>query len=292
MKMNKDEPLQHKARKEIQSMSYYGYTRVSTETQAEHGYGLDAQRAEIEKYAQKNGITLADFFTDAGVSGAAKDTADDNEAISKRAGLLELLATVQEGDSVIVLNTSRLWRSDVTKVLIRREMMKRKARIISIEQPRYDLYATDPNDRLIAGMLELLDEWDRASIALKLARGRTVKAKGGDKPAGVTPYGYRYTEDKKSVIIDEEEAQLVRYMFTEGQKGKTLAQITDALNDKGYQTRRGGEWTRGSVRAILRNRFYIGELQHQGKAIQGTHEALISKIQFGKVASQLEKRHR
>ncbi len=273
-------------------MAYYGYMRVSTETQAEHGYGLDAQRSEIEKYAAKNGLTVADYFTDAGVSGAAKDTADDSEAISKRAGLLELLATISEGDSVIVLNTSRLWRSDVTKVLIRREMIKRKAQIISIEQPRYDLYATDPNDRLIAGMLELLDEWDRASIALKLARGRTVKAKGGDKPAGVTPYGYKYADDKKSVIVDQAEAQLVKFMFTEGQKGRSLAEITDALNGKGYLTRRGNAWTRGSVRAILRNRFYIGELQHQGKAITGTHEALISKIQFGKVAAQLDRRHK
>lgn len=273
-------------------MAYYGYTRVSTETQAEHGYGLDAQRDEIEKYAAKNGLTVAEYFTDAGVSGAAKDTADDNEAISKRAGLLDLLATVNEGDTVIVLNTSRLWRSDVTKVLIRREMMKRKARIVSIEQPRYDLYATDPNDRLIAGMLELLDEWDRASIALKLARGRATKAKGGDKPAGVCPYGYEYAEDKKSVIVNAAEAQLVKYMFTEGQKGRSLAEITDALNAKGYLTRRGNAWTRGSVRAILRNRFYIGVLQHQGKEIPGTHEALISKIQFGKVGAQLDKRHR
>ena len=273
-------------------MAYYGYMRVSTETQAEHGYGLEDQRNEIDRYAEKNGLTIADYFADEGVSGAAKDTAEDDEAVSKRAALLEMLATINEGDSVIVLNTSRLWRSDITKVLIRRELKKRKAKIISIEQPQFDLYATNPNDRLIAGMLELLDEWDRASIALKLARGRATKAKGGDKPAGVCPYGYEYAEDKKSVIVNQAEAQLVRFMFTEGQKGRSLAEITDALNGKGYLTRRGNAWTRGSVRAILHNRFYIGELQHQGKTIQGTHEALISKIQFGKVAAQLDRRHK
>ena len=273
-------------------MAYYGYMRVSTETQAEHGYGLDAQKSEIEKYAAKNGLEVTEFFTDAGVSGAAKDTADDNEAISKRAGLLDLLATVNEGDTVIVLNTSRLWRSDVTKVLIRREMMKRRAMIVSIEQPRYDLYATDPNDRLIAGMLELLDEWDRASIALKLARGRTTKAKGGDKPAGVCPFGYQYADDRKSVVIDPTEAAVVRYMFTEGQKGKSLSEITAGLNAKGILTRRGNAWTRGSVQAILRNRFYVGELQHQGKPIQGSHEPIVSKVQFGKVGAQLDQRHK
>ena len=273
-------------------MSIYAYMRVSTETQAEKGYGLDAQRAEIDKYAHDNGLTITDYFTDAGVSGAAKETAEDGEQISKRAGLLELLATISEGDAVLVLNTSRLWRGDNTKVLIRRELMKRKARIISIEQPKYDLYAKDPNDRLIAGIIELLDEWERLSIALKLARGRTVKAKGGDKPAGVTPYGYEYAADKKSVTVIEEEAALVRFMFSEGQKGKTLAEIMEALNGKGVLTRRGNGWTRGSIRAILRNRFYIGELDHQGKAIKGNHEGLVSRVQFGKVQAQLEKRHK
>ena len=273
-------------------MKVYAYMRVSTETQAEKGYGLDTQRTEIEKYAEENGITIADYFTDAGVSGAAKATAEDSEAISKRAGLLELLSSINEEDAILVLNTSRLWRSDNTKVLIRRELMKRNAKIISIEQPKYDIYAKDPNDLLIAGIIELLDEWERLSIALKLARGRAVKAKGGDKPAGVCPYGYQYAEDKKRVIVNSQEAQLVRFMFTEGQKGRTLAQIADALNDKAILTRRGNEWSRGSIRAILRNRFYIGELDHQGKSIKGNHEALISKVQFGKVQVQLERRHK
>lgn len=274
------------------ALTVYAYMRVSTETQADKGYGLDVQRAEIDKYAKDNGITISDYFTDAGVSGAAKDTAEDGEAISKRAGLLDLLATISEGDAVLVLNTSRLWRSDNTKVLVRREIMKRHAKIISIEQPKYDIYATDPNDRLIAGIIELLDEWERLSIALKLARGRTIKAKGGDKPAGVCPYGYQYAEDKKSVIVSEQEAQLVKFMFTEGQKGRTLTQIADALNDKGIVTRQGKAWCRGSVRAILRNSFYTGELSHQGKPIKGNHDPIISKVQFGKVAAQLERRHK
>ena len=182
-------------------MRFYGYARVSTETQAEKGYGLDTQQGEIRKFAAAHGLTIENIFVDAGISGAIKDT-DDDEAITKREALMDLLSVIEEGDTVIVLNTSRLWRSDNTKVLIRRELMKKKVKLISIEQPQYDLYTVNPNDRLVAGMMELLDEWERLSIALKLARGRTVKAKGGDKPAGVCPLGYKYAADKKSVIID------------------------------------------------------------------------------------------
>lgn len=269
----------------------YAYTRVSTETQAEKGGGLEVQRQQIDKYAADNGITITQYFTDAGISGAVKDDEAD-DAISKRPALIEMLAALKDGDTVIVLNTSRLWRSDTAKVIIRRELLKRHAHVIAVENQRFDLYAKNPNDRFMDGIMELMDEWERLTIAMKLAKGRTSKAKNGDKPAGVCPYGYQYSADKKHVEVNAAEAQLVKFMFTEGQKGRTLGQIADALNAKAILTRNGKEWSRGSVRAILRNPFYTGELSHQGKPIKGNHEPIISKIQFGKVSAQLDKRHK
>lgn len=270
---------------------YYGYCRVSTETQAEKGFGLAAQEQAIKKYTRENSLQLERLFMDEGISGNLKDT-DDDEAISKREALMELLAMLEKGDTVIVLNTSRLWRSDMTKAIIRRELMKREARIISIEQPKYDLYTKDPNDYLINAIMEALDVYERMSISLKLARGRTVKAKGGDKPAGVCPFGYQYTSDKKHVEICQEEAATVRLMFTEGQKGKSLNQIADMLNERNITTRRGKQWSAGNVQVVLRNAFYTGELQHQGKAIKGNHAPIISKVQFGKVQAQIDRRRR
>lgn len=270
---------------------YYGYTRVSTETQSEKGFGLDAQREAIEKYATQNNIQLAGFFVDAGISGNLKDD-DEDDAINKRQGLIELLAAMQDGDSVVVLNTSRLWRSDMTKAIVRRELIKRGAHVVSIEQPQYDLYSKSPNDYLINTIMGALDVYERMSINLKLARGRTVKAKTGAKPAGLCPYGYDYAPDKKSVVVVPSEAQIVKFMFTEGQKGRSLGQIADALTEKGLQTRQGNAWQKGSIRAILRNEFYTGTLYHAGQPIKGTHEPIISKVQFGKVQAQLEKRHK
>lgn len=272
-------------------MAYYAYTRVSTETQAEKGGGLETQRQNIDTYCAQHGITLTATYTDAGISGAVKDD-DDDAAITRRPALVEMLAALNEGDTVIVMNTSRLWRSDTAKVLIRRELLKRHANVIAIENPRFDLYAANPNDRFMDGIMELMDEWERLSIALKLAKGRTAKAMTGMKPAGTCPFGYRWSEDRKRVEVNPEEAKAVKMMFTLAQTGKTLQQIADALTAKGIMTRRGKEWSRGSVQAALKNRFYIGELQHQGKTIPGLHEPIISKIQFGKAQKQLERRHR
>lgn len=278
-------------RQGARTMAYYGYTRVSTETQAEHGYGLAAQEQAIRKYAKSNDIELAGLFTDAGISGNLKDD-DEDDALDKRAGLMDLLAQLAEGDTVIVMNTSRLWRSDMAKALVKRELIKHKANVISTEQPGYDLYSKDPNGYLTAAIMEALDVYERMNVSLKLARGRTVKARTGAKPAGACPYGYKYAPDKKSVVVVPEEAANVKFMFTQGQKGQSLGQIADALNEKGILSPRGKQWQKGTIRAILSNEFYTGVLYHQGQPIKGTHEAIISKIQFGKVKAQLERRHK
>ena len=272
-------------------MKYYAYCRVSTETQAEKGGGLETQRQNIEKYCTEHGISIEHFFIDAGISGAVKDT-DDDDAISKRPALIEMLAALDDGDTVIVMSTSRLWRSDTAKVIIRRELMKRHAHVISVENERFDLYAKNPNDRFMDGIMELMDEWERLTIALKLAKGRTAKAKNGDKPAGICPYGYEYAADKKSVIVNDAEAAIVKKMFTLGQTGATLTKIADTINAMGARTRRGKPFSKGTIAAILNNRFYLGELTHAGQTIQGNHKPIISRVQFGKVQSQLEQRKR
>jgi DNA invertase Pin-like site-specific DNA recombinase len=270
----------------------YGYIRVSTDTQSEKGYGLDTQRAAIEKHCKDNDLELLEIFEDKGISGTEAVENDGDELISKRKGLLQLLSSLNGTNTIVVLNTSRLWRSDIAKVLIRREIERKGGEVISIEQPRYSIYKKDPSEVLINGMFELLDEYERISIALKLAKGRTTKANKGNKPAGVTPYGYRYSDDKKSIIISEPEATTVKRIFSLSQTGKTIQQIVDVLNADGIVTRQGKAWTKATIHGMLRNTFYTGVLTHQQTAINGNHEAIISKVQFGKVQKQLERRHK
>ena len=275
----------------------YGYIRVSTETQEKKGYGMDTQREDLEQYAVDKGLELEGIFTDAGISGALADD-EDGDALAKRQGLLEMLDTISEGDTIIVKNTSRLWRSDNAKALIRREIIKRKAHIASVEQPTYDIYTKDPNERLINSIMEALDEYERLSIALKLARGRATKARKGAKPAGVTPFGYRYTLDKKGVEINEAEAKAVKQAFSMAQAGDSLQAIAATLMKQGITTRRTSQgkpnttWTRQTVHYMLKNDFYTGQLQHGSLSITGTHQPIISKVQFGKVSARLTRNRR
>ena len=178
----------------------------------------------------------------------------------------------------------------MTRAIIRRELIRRGVKVISIEQPSYDIQYKNPSDYLINAIMEALDVYECMTISLKLARGRATKARQGNKPAGVCPYGYQYSSDKKSVMICPDEAEVVRKMFSMAQTGTSLQKIADELNHQGFSSKTGKAWNRGSVHNILHNRFYIGELSHGNEILVGKQQNIISKVQFGKVSAQLQRR--
>lgn len=104
-------------------MNVVGYIRVSTQGQAKDGYSLKYQEDEIKGYCKEQGWNLIHIFRDEGISGAKLN----EEALEiDRVGLQEMLAHLSsvQVDYVVVLNTSRLWRSDIVKVLIQRKLKK------------------------------------------------------------------------------------------------------------------------------------------------------------------------
>jgi site-specific DNA recombinase len=80
---------------------------------------LAYQEDEIKAYCYAQGWTLLHIFYDEGISGAKVD----EEALEvDREGFQAMLSYLssKQVEKVITLNTSRLWRSDIVKVLIHR----------------------------------------------------------------------------------------------------------------------------------------------------------------------------
>ena len=119
---------------------------------------------------------MIEIFKDEGISGTK---ANEDEMSVERDGLLDMLVSLKENNIqyIVVLSTNRLWRSDLVKVLLHRELKKNNVDIKVIDRLQYSIYTQSPNEIFAKGMVELLDIYERLEIALKLKRGRLQKAK-------------------------------------------------------------------------------------------------------------------
>ncbi|MFP9128837.1 recombinase family protein [Niallia sp. BSM11] len=258
-------------------MNVIGYMRVSTQGQAKDGYSLKYQEDEIKAYCKEQGLNLIHIFRDEGISGAKLN----EEALEiDRVGLQKMLAHLSsvQIEYVVVLNTSRLWRSDIVKVLIQRELKKYGCDIKRIEQPFYSIHKKDPNDFLVNGLMELLDQYQRLEIALKLTKGRNKKAKEGRYEGGRATFGYTKQKGEKEQKIHNGHAEVVKRLFQLKQKYKkwSLSSLAEALNEEGYQTTQGKAFTKVQVKRILdRESFYQGIYPYGQIQANGKHEAII-----------------
>ena len=243
-----------------------GYIRVSTSGQVKDGYSLQYQVDEIKAYCTCQGFELVDLFEDRGVSGAK---ADEEDLTIDREGLQGMLSSLRYLDVkyVVVLNTSRLWRSDLVKVLIHRELKRTNVDIKSIEQANYSIFNHDPNDFLVNSLLEVLDQYQRLEIALKLGRGRKKKAQNGGYSGGRAAFGYTAKKSQKVLEVDIKQAEAVKRVFVikEEYPAASLSNIASIMNVEGYRTSQGKEFTKVQIKRILdRQDFYRG-IYHYGQ---------------------------
>ena len=254
-----------------------GYIRVSTQGQVRDGYSLAYQRDEITRYCTDNGIEIVGIYEDKGISGAK---VDEDGLTVEREGLQSMLADLESVsiDCIVVLNTSRLWRSDMAKVLIQRELKRYRVDVRAIEQQTYSIYNDDPNDFLVNGMLELLDQYQRLEIALKLSRGRRKKAEQGGYAGGGAAFGYHTAKGQKVLRIDSEQVHTVRRVFELRHQFPTwtLKQIANQLNQEGFRTRQGSQFRKVQVKRILNHESTYRGMIHYGQIeAVGVHQAII-----------------
>ncbi|MBA7703624.1 hypothetical protein ES703_112412 [subsurface metagenome] len=113
-------------------------------------------------------------------------------------------------------------------------------------------------------MMELLDQYQRLEITLKLKRGKISKAKRGGFAGGTRALGYRKVEadNKTDIDIDREEAGTVSMIKKLRKRGLSMKAIADHLNDKQVPTKRGGKWYASTIQYILNNKLYKGQLEY------------------------------
>ena len=260
----------------MENTRVFGYVRVSTAGQVKEGFSLEQQKEEIVNFCEENNYHLIKMYEDAGISGAKVD--EDDMSID-RPGLQDMLADINEEiEYIVVLTTSRLWRADMVKAIIQRDLRKIGADVKAVDRPDYSIYNKDPTAVLINGMMELLDLYERLEIAKRLRRGRRAKAAKGGYAGGNAPIGYKRERHTKKLVIDPEMAVVVKHVFRirKEHRRMTLDEIAASLHEAGYTTSTGRKYHRAQIKRILDNRdFYAGKYAYDGIASDdGQHEVI------------------
>ena len=225
------------------------YIRVSTERQVE-GYSIDGQITQIEQFCQFNGYDLVDIYADRGISGKSMN----------RPALQRMLQDAKNGklDCVIVYKINRLARNTSDLLTIVEELHRQNVEFFSLSER---MEVKNSTGKLLLNILASFSEFERNTILENIYTGQHQRALEGYYQGNI-PLGYSNIPDnKKELMINQHEANIVNYIFESYAKGHGYRKIANALNHKGYVTKKGNPFSISAVTYILSNPFYIGKIQ-------------------------------
>lgn len=254
------------------------YIRVSSHEQAVEGYSIGEQTERLEKYADAMGWTVVKTYTDPGYTGA--DT--------HRPGLRELIRAVEAGraDKVVVYKLDRLSRSQKdTLYLIEDVFLKNNTDFVSMSE-NFD--TSTAFGRAIIGILAVFAQLERETIKERMTMGREARAKSGYYCGGRRILtGYDYIDGL--LKVNEYEALLIKQIFQMFNGGTPIKTIAETLNDRGLY-HRSTEWNDTTIRRLLDNRHYIGEVKFAGKWYPGRQNPIVDPETFNKAQKILKVR--
>ena len=280
------------------------YVRVSTDKQAERGESLETQRTQLTYYAVNMlGSAPEDvtIFEDAGYSGKNTDRPEYQRMMSQvRAGAFT---------HMLVYKIDRVSRNLLDFSMMYSELQKLGVSFVS-KTENFDT-STAMGEAMLKIIL-VFAELERKMTSERVRHTMIGMAQSGHWNGGRVPYGYSYRSegDKKDVQvfqIVEDEAAVVRLIFTLYEDQQSIVWIAKHLNSKGLRSRAGSEWSPASVSIILHNVFYVGDYRYnvlqegdrmrpkpetEWVTVRDHHAPLVSREQFSRVQAILHSNRR
>jgi site-specific DNA recombinase len=266
------------------------YLRVSTPGQVHtdydpEGISIPAQREAGKRKAELLDADIVNEFVEPGRSATS---------IDKRPAFQEMIAWVKaQGniDYVIVYHFNRVFRNAVDAGIVKRDLKKVGTRIVSTIIDMGD----GPESDLIETILHAVDQYQsQASGAdIKYKMGQKVKNGGTVSQARLGYLNVREAKPEggeiRTIAIDEHRAPFVKLAFElYATNDWTQADIVQELYDRGLRTRATPQRpaqgvTISKMSLMLRDRYYLGYVTHDGQEYKGRHEALITPELFDRV---------
>lgn len=243
---------------------------------------------------------------------------------SRRTGWIELMVDARQHkfELILIRRLDQIFRSATEAAKILKELKSAGTGLRSYSEPWFDTVSVSGGVlyhlTLSYAALEKNRQYFSEALSTHVRKGLDQRAREG-KHNGCIPFGYESCwetgekgekkrrceqEHPGGLHIHSREGPAAAELFRRYSSGTTtLSQLAIWLNEQGFRTRNtrnlpdaNGElvsgprlFTSSSVRNILHNPFYTGQINHRDEILAGAHEALISRELFDTVQLALKK---
>ena len=271
------------------------------------------QRNLLMNFVKEKGFIFVGEYVDDGYSGTNFE----------RPGFTKMIEDIKNkmANLVIVKDLSRLGRDHVmTGYYIENFFPENNIRFISLQE-NYDSAINQASNDSSTFIIACNDYYSRQN-SIKIRSVLNDKRKKGKFIGSNPSYGYmKDPEEKGHLIPDPEYAPVVKKIFEMAANGVGLSDITSYLNDNKIKTpsslkrkntnskmRYNEQWTISSVKKILKNRMYTGDMVQSTQTkvnykskkkkalpksnwdiVPGTHEPLVDKLTFERIQGNVKR---
>lgn len=220
------------------------YARYSSAGQRD--VSIDQQLRDIRAYAQREGYTIVHEYADHARSGYRN--------VSARSEFQAMITAASSGsfDTVLCWKVDRFGRSREDSVVYKGQLSRLGVSVVYVMEPIPEGAA----GVLTEGMLEAIAEWYSRNLSENVKRGMSDNARKC-LYNGTTVYGYNGIRNMP-YQINEEQAAVVRQIFSLYIDGYSMAEIARILNDSGQRTESGRLFTLNKIHNILKQERYTG----------------------------------
>lgn len=222
-----------------------GYNRVSTDELVQAD-ALQVQIKETQECIEKMGWIMVDQYIDEGKTGTVTNKRDEYKRLYN-----DLFTN--NFDVVVIKSQDRLMRNTKDWYLfIDALVVNNKKLYMYIENTFYT-----PDDALITGIRAILAEEFSRDMSKKQNNAHRRRQQLGTN-AVITSSTWGYDKINKEVVINEKEAEIVRFMFNMCIQGYGSRSISKELLNMGILSRTGKQFAVVTIRKIIRNPLYMG----------------------------------
>jgi site-specific DNA recombinase len=273
------------------------YCRISQDRTGA-GLGVDRQREDCERLAERNDWDVVEVYIDNDVSAYRKGR--------KRPGYQQMLDDLEQGAATIVIawHTDRLHRSPVELEGYIDVCERRGVSTHTVQAGELDLATS--SGRMTARILGAVARQESEHKGERVARARRQKALAGEWMGGIRPFGWGVPTAESRTVVDRktgeerqepvldwlkavpEEAEALRFWTDEFLSGASIRSLVKWCRDKGIMTTRGNPITHQDMRDMLLRPRNAGIAVYKDQEVaRGKWEAIVDEAKYRAVVAIL-----